>query len=230
MNSLVFVKVTKVILDNSNMINAAAASDGERIFSHFCGFAVTEDGTSVWFKKSAFRPIYIAGVTHTPRLEVYADYPVTGSLLVGKTRDSEKGKVMKFWCHHAEPLREFRDALNAGPKSISSRMRSFSKLKTRCTRSGTEDDLWCLARLYLLKDVGMFVREYMPEEKRVRHPVRATNGICIERNILEFVFFASFFARDPDILVDFLSNLGGLMPAEAERYTPECLHALLRKS
>ena len=103
-------------------------------------------------------------------------------------------------------------------------------MRTRHTRAGTEDDLWCLARLYLLKDVGMFVREFDSEEKRIRHPVRAENGIRIERNIAEFVFFASFFARDPDILHDFLSGLGGLMPAAVERYNMDCLEALLSRT
>jgi len=227
LRKIVFATVTRLIVDNVHLINHNEQGD-ERIYSHFCGFAVTDKGESIWFKKGTFRPLFIAGVSHSPPLDMYTHYPQNGNLLAGQVHETEKGKTFTFWSHHADPIREFCIAIEAGPRSIHSSGRSFSKLRTVHTRGRTEDDLWLLARLYLLKDLDPFRREYIPEEGLMKHPVRQ-EGIRIERNVLEFVFFAAYFARDPSILKDFYASMQGFMPTASAKYSVPTLEALIER-
>lgn len=225
LNTLQFAKVTKIVVDNGNLINSGS-SDEERMYSHFCGFAVS-GGTTVWFKKASYRPLFIGGVTHRPPLNTFSEYPKKGELIVGKIRDTAKGPVFDFWCHHAEPIYEFASAIEKGPKALSSSTRSYGKLKTSFTRTKSEDDLYVMARLLLLKDVDSIVREYGPEEHRMRHPQRQARGIQIERGLVEFVYLTSLFSRDPRILKDFYDRCGGALPANAEMYSIDSLRTLL---
>ena len=229
LNTLCFAKVTRIIVDNTNLINGGCSTEDNRMYSHFCGFAVKEDKTSIWFKKSSFATLFLGGVTHTPPLSVYKEYPQKGELIVGQTRMTEKGLVFDWWTHKAEPVWEFKVAIEKGPRALSSSTRSFGKLKTQFTRTQSEDDLWLTARILLLKDTATIAKEYGPEEQRLRHPGRPSKGIFIERNPVEFVYLTAFFARDVNILKDFYSQMGGALPAHAELYSVESLHNLLEK-
>ena len=229
LNTLCFAKITNVLVDNSNLINSGCASDDDRMFSHFCGFAVRDDGASIWFKKSSFQTLYLGGVKHRPPLSVFKEYPQKGQLIVGQTRKTEKGLVFDWWTHKAEPLWEFKAAIDKGPRALSSSTRSFGKLRTQYTRAQSEDDLWLTARLLLLKDTASLAKEYGPEEQRLRHPGRSSKGIWIERNPVEFVYLTAYFARDVSILKDFYSAMGGALPAHAELYSVESLNTLLEK-
>ena len=200
MTRLTFAKVTRLVLDSTNLINRAENRDDE-IYSHFCGFAETEKGETIWFKKSSFRPVFIAGVTHQPPLELCAHYPHRGCLLVGEVTDSPRGKMFSFWSHHAEPIRAFERAVQAGPDFMQSADRSYPRLRTTYTRGKTHDDLWLLARLYLMKDVQPFCLHLTADGSS------GTTALDIERNVEEFVFFAAFFARDVAILKDFLKGI-----------------------
>lgn len=226
LGTLTFGKVTRVVTDDVNLVNRSKSGD-ERMFSHFYGYALLQDGTSAWFKKASFRPIFVGGAVHAPKLGILSEYPKVGDTIVGKTTLTEKGTAFRFWCHKAGPILEFKKALEAGPSSMVSSSKSFEKMKMPCSRNEGEDDLWALARLLLLKDVDLFVKEYMPEEKRSVHPHSQNLGIRISRNVAEFVFFAAFFARNAQILRDFYDALGGRLPPEADKYNMDCLEHLL---
>ena len=126
--------------------------------------------------------------------------------------------------------RVFHKCIFAGPKSLASTTRSYGKLKTAYTRKKTEDDLWAMARLLLLKDIAMMKKEYGPPDHKMRHPERQTRGILIERNVVEFVFLTSLFARDKAILKDFYDSLQGLLPDNAELYSRDTLHKMIHES
>ena len=231
LGELKFAKVTKLILDTANLLNGYVESDDERMYSHFCGYAeLLDGGQSVWFKKASYRTLFIGGATHDPSLRTKKEYPQEGDLIVGKIERSAKGPVFSFWAHRAEPILNLRKAIIKGPRSLSSTSRSFGKLKSGYTRKRTEDDLWALARLYLCCDVHMFIAEYGKEEKRIRHPSSpSSNGIIIERNIVEFIFLSAMFAKDPTILSDFYTGMGGMMPANSEMFSIDALRAVLEK-
>ena len=69
----------------------------------------------------------------------------------------------------------------------------------------------------------------MPEEGLMRHPVRQEEGIRIERNVLEFVFFAACYLQEIPAFSKTSTLPAGFMPIASAKYGVPTLEALIER-
>ena len=203
-NTLVFARVSRVQQpDKSN--------------PYYYGFAVRVkriDGdlkkNTIWFKKnqhlSERNGFFALGVSHVPENKM----PERGDIIVGKVKTLEKGPTYIMWTNRARPWLEFTRMLIHGRRSMKNAEKAYSLLRLEHTRSKTTDDLYLVARLLILNDVGSLMAQYMSEEHRPKHPrkkikengYQRQKGFDIEFEPIELAYYVAEFARDERILLE----------------------------
>lgn len=210
-NSLVFARVSRVVQKEPDETTKGTKKDDDKFYYGFAVRVKQIEGTrkenTIWFKSTQHcsnkHGFFAMGISHVPKNTP----PARGDILVGKVIKMTKGYSYVWWTHHARPWLEFSRMLSKGKRSMRIAAKVYELLKLEHTRSGTTDDLYLVARLLILNDVGSLMAQLFAEENRPKHPrkkdkegYQRQKGFHTEFPPIELAYYVAEFARDDRIL------------------------------